>query len=63
VRVIDAFMDELDLQALSFTRAQPAATGRPTYHPAILLKIYLYGYLHWGPPAVASSARPVAISS
>jgi transposase len=46
VRVIDAFIDELDLQALGFTRAQPAATGRPAYHPAILLKIYLYGYLH-----------------
>ncbi len=46
VRVIDAFIDELDLQALGFTRAQPAATGRPAYHPAILLKIYLYGHLH-----------------
>src|SRR3954447_25937827 len=46
VRVVDAFIDELDLQALGFTRAQPAATGRPAYHPAILLKIYLYGYLH-----------------
>ena len=46
VRVIDAFIDELDLQALGFARAQPAATGRPAYHPAILLKIYLYGYLH-----------------
>ena len=40
LRVIDAFIDELDLQALGFTRAQPAATGRPAYHPAILLKIY-----------------------
>jgi transposase len=46
VRVIDAFIDELDLRALGFTRAQPAATGRPAYHPTILLKIYLYGYLH-----------------
>jgi transposase len=52
VRVIDAFIDERDLQALGFTRAQPAATGRPAYHPAILLKIYLYGYLH---PAAISS--------
>ncbi len=41
VRVIAAFIDELDLQALGFTRARPAATGRPAYHPAILLKIYL----------------------
>lgn len=46
MRVIDAFIDELDLVALGFTRAHPAATGRPGYHPAILLKIYLYGYLH-----------------
>jgi transposase len=46
VRVIDAFIDELDLQALGLTRAQPAGTGRPSDHPAILLKIYLYGYLH-----------------
>src|SRR5918997_457806 len=46
VRVIDAFIDELDLAALGFTRPQPAATGRPGYHPAILLKLYLYGYLH-----------------
>ena len=41
VRVIDAFIDELDLLALGFTRAQPAATGRPAYHPAILLKLVL----------------------
>lgn len=46
VRVVDAFIDELDLLALGFAGAQPAATGRPAYHPAILLKIYLYGYLH-----------------
>jgi transposase len=46
VRVIDAFVDELDLQALGFEGAQPAATGRPSYHPAVLLKIYVYGYLN-----------------
>lgn len=45
VRVIDAYVDELDLAALGFDRARPAATGRPAYHPATLLKIYLYGYL------------------
>ena len=44
VRVIDAFIDELDLVALGFERAQPAATGRPGYHPAMMLKLYLYGY-------------------
>ncbi len=46
VRVIDAFVDELDLQNLGFEGAEPAATGRPSYHPAILLKIYIYGYLN-----------------
>lgn len=46
VRVVEAFIDELDLCALGFERVQPAATGRPAYHPATLLKIYLYGYLN-----------------
>jgi transposase len=46
VRVIDAFVEELDLQALGFEGAEPAATGRPSYHPAVLLKIYVYGYLN-----------------
>jgi transposase len=46
VRVIDAFVDELDLHALGFEGAEPAATGRPSYHPAVLLKIYIYGYLN-----------------
>jgi transposase len=46
VRVIDVFVDELDLEALGFDRAQAAATGRPGYHPATLLKIYIYGYLN-----------------
>ena len=44
VRVVDVFVDELDLVAQGF--AGPAATGRPGYHPAILLKLYLYGYLN-----------------
>jgi len=45
-RFIDAFVEELDFQALGFVHAQPAHTGRPPYHPADLLKLYLYGYLH-----------------
>src|SRR2546427_8355826 len=45
VRVIDAFA-ELDLQALGFSGVTPAATGRPSYHPSRLLKIYIYGYLN-----------------
>src|SRR4249920_2419539 len=46
VRVVDAFVDELRLQRLGFDGAEPAATGRPSYHPAVLLKIYIYGYLN-----------------
>src|SRR4029079_11416660 len=46
VRVIDVFVDELDLGGLGFDGMQPAETGRPAYHPAMLLKIYIYGYLN-----------------
>ena len=46
VRVVDAFVEELDLQALGFTGVEPAQTGRPSYRPAVLLKIYIYGYLN-----------------
>ena len=46
VRAIEAFVDELDLAELGFARAVPAETGRPGYHPAMLLKLYLYGYLN-----------------
>src|SRR5713226_5219500 len=46
VRVIEVFIDELDLAGLGFSGMTPAATGRPAYHPSTLLKIYLYGYLN-----------------
>ena len=46
VRVIDVFVDELNLAELGFEGMQPAATGRPGYHPAMLLKLYIYGYLN-----------------
>lgn len=46
VRVIDAFVDALDLAALGFEGVEPAATGRPAYHPSVLLKLYIYGYLN-----------------
>jgi transposase len=46
VRVIDIFVDELDLGGLGFGRAAPEATGRPGYHPSVLLKLYIYGYLN-----------------
>ncbi len=46
VRVIDVFVDQLDLHAMGFEGTTPAVTGRPAYHPAVLLKIYIYGYLN-----------------
>ena len=46
VRCIDAFVDNLNLTPLGFQRATPAATGRPAYDPAELLKLYIYGYLY-----------------
>ena len=46
VRVIDAFVEALDLRDLGFAGVNPAATGRPAYHPAIHLKLYIYGYLN-----------------
>src|SRR5471030_1173768 len=53
VRVIDVFVDELDLGALGFAGVVPEATGRPSYHPGLLLKIYIYGYIN----QIASSRR------
>ena len=46
VRVVDAFVDALDLGELGFDGVVPEATGRPAYHPAVLLKLYIYGYLN-----------------
>ncbi len=53
VRVVDNFVDELDLVKLGFEGALPADTGRPAYHPSVLLKIYIYGYLN----RISSSRR------
>ena len=44
-RVIEAFVERLDMVKLGFVRAEPAETGRPGYDPRDLLKLYLYGYL------------------
>jgi transposase len=46
VRIIEAFVEELDLASLGFDGAMPSTTGRPSYHPGALLKIYIYGYLN-----------------
>jgi transposase len=53
VRAIDFFVDELALAELGFGGVDPEATGRPSYHPSVLLKLYIYGYLNW----VQSSRR------
>jgi transposase len=57
VRVIDVFVEELDLRALGFDGVLPHATGRPAYHPTALLKIYIYGYLN-GSVAALNVAPP-----
>src|SRR6476659_5647214 len=46
VRVVDSFVNALDLADLGFAGVEPAATGRPAYHPSVLLKLYIYGYLN-----------------
>src|SRR5574343_896330 len=46
VRVIDVYVDELNLGKLGFAGVDPATTGRPAYHPSVLLKLYIYGYLN-----------------
>ena len=46
VRVIEAFVEALELGKLGFSGAAPKATGRPSYHPSVLLKLYTYGYLN-----------------
>src|SRR5262245_49178396 len=46
VRAIDAFVDALDLAGFGFDGVEPAATGRPAFHPSVLLKLYIYGYLN-----------------
>src|SRR5476651_1005484 len=53
VRIIDVFVEELDLGALGFEGVVPQATGRAAYHPGLLLKIYVYGYIN----QIASSRR------
>jgi transposase len=46
VRVVDLFVDQLDLAGLGFQRHAAARTGQPGYHPAVLLKLFIYGYLN-----------------
>ncbi|MEW9922377.1 IS1182 family transposase [Marimonas sp. MJW-29] len=53
VRVVDLFVDEIDLAELGFGRMAPASTGRPGYHPSVLLKLFIYGYLNRVPSSRA----------
>ena len=46
VRVVDVFVDALDLSELGFSSVHPQVTARPGYHPALMLKLYVYGYLN-----------------
>ncbi len=59
VRVIDVFVEELDLAGLGFGGVAPEATGRPSYHSSVLLKLYIYGYLN----RVQSARRPAGARS
>ena len=61
VRVIDVFVEELDLAELGFGRVDRKATGRPSYHPSVLLKLYIYGYLNRVQSSGGLSARPGAM--
>ena len=62
VRVIDAFVDKLDLSRVGFDGVTPEGTGRPSYHPAVLLKLYIYGYLNRVQSSRGLSARLGAMS-
>lgn len=53
VRVIDLFVDEIDLEKIGFLRTAPASTGRPGYRPSVLLKLFIYGYLNRVPSSRA----------
>ncbi len=62
VRVVDAFVEALELGALGFAGVDAARTGRPSYHPAALLKLYVYGYLTGSRRADGWSAKQAATS-
>ena len=60
VRVIEVFVEELDLAELGFEGVDPEATGRPSHHPSVLLKLYIYGYLNRVRRAGGWNTRPGA---
>jgi transposase len=60
VRAVDVFVDGLNLAKLGFDGAIPEATGRPSYHPSALLKLYIYGYLNRVQSSRRLNAKPDA---
>jgi hypothetical protein len=62
VRAVDIFVQMLDLRGLGFSTVDPRATGRPRYHPAVLLRLYVYGYLNAIPSRQLQNARPTVLS-
>ena len=61
VRVIDFFVDQLDLAKLGFSGVNPKETGRPSYHPAVMLKVYVYGYVNRVPSSRGLSGNASAM--
>ena len=59
VRVVDVFVDELDLHKLGFEGVEPALTGRPSYHPEVMLKIYIYGHRNRIQSCVLTNSSPI----
>ena len=62
VRAVDVFVDSLDLERLGFVGVQPLDTGRPSYHPGTMLKLYIYGYLNRIPSSRRLNGNASAIS-
>jgi transposase len=63
VRAVDAFVEGLDLGKLGFGRVAPLENGRPSYDPATLLKIYIYGYLNRVPSVTATKSTEQRIAT
>ena len=63
VRIVDAFINELNLVVLGFGGADPATTGRPGYHPAVLLKLYITAISTGSSPVAGWNARRSAMSN
>lgn len=60
---MDAFVDQLDLRGLGLVGVDPKTTGRPSYYPAVLLKLYIYGYLNGFNPVAALNEKHRGTSS